>query len=245
MLKSIPNLITLGNLACGLLGITMVMQGNPFYGFVFMLVGAVLDFFDGFVARLLKVDGELGKQLDSLADVVTFGVLPGLIWRFYMEAQGFCPATGFCINSYVWLLIPLGAAYRLATFNIDTRQTTGFLGVPTPITGLALASWSWMMYSIEHPTWMLVDIRWVFSYFYVWLYVPLFASFMMISDYPMLALKFKKGDPLNIWKFAIIFIGLLSVIVFGPAGVAVLYFVYIGLSLLANTLVKSDLSKEA
>jgi hypothetical protein len=79
----------------------------------------------------------------------------------------------------------------------------------------------------------------------VWLYVPLFASFMMISDYPMLALKFKKGDPLNIWKFAIIFIGLLSVVVFGPAGVAVLYFVYIGLSFLANTLVKSDLSKEA
>jgi len=245
MLKSIPNLITLGNLACGLLGITMVMQGNPFYGFVFMLVGAVLDFFDGFVARLLKADGELGKQLDSLADVVTFGVLPGLIWRFYMEAQGFCPATGFCINSYVWMLIPLGAAYRLATFNIDTRQTTGFLGVPTPITGLALASWSWMMYSIEHPTWMLVDIRWVFSYFYVWLYVPLFASFMMISDYPMLALKFKKGDPLNIWKFAIILIGILSIIVFGPAGVAVLYFVYIGLSFLANSLVKSELSKEA
>lgn len=244
MIKSIPNLITLGNLASGLLGITMVMQGNPFYGFLFMLVGAILDFFDGFVARLLKADGELGKQLDSLADVVTFGVLPGLIWRFYMEAQGFCSTTGFCINSYVWLLIPLGAAYRLAVFNIDTRQSTGFLGVPTPITGLALASWSWMMYSIDHPNWMLIDIRWVFSYFYVWLYVPLFASFMMISDYPMLALKFKKGDPLNVWKYTILLFGLASIVVFGPAGLAVLYFVYIGVSFLANSLVQSKISEE-
>jgi len=244
MLKSIPNLITLGNLASGLLGITMVMQGNPFFGFLFMLVGAILDFFDGFVARLLKADGDLGKQLDSLADVVTFGVLPGLIWRFYMEAQGFCPASGFCINSYIWLLIPLGAAYRLAVFNIDTRQSTGFLGVPTPITGLALASWSWMMYSIDHSSWMLVDIRWIFSYFYVWLYVPLFASFMMISDYPMLALKFKKGDPLNVWKLAILFIGVLSIVVFGPAGIAVLYFVYIGVSFIANALVQSKISEE-
>ncbi len=243
MIQSIPNLITLGNLACGLLGITMVSQGNPFYAFLFMIAGAILDFFDGFFARLLKADGELGKQLDSLADVVTFGVLPGLIWRFYMEAQGFCPASGFCINSYIWLLIPLGAAYRLATFNIDTRQTTGFIGVPTPITGIALASWSWMMHSIDHTYWMLIDIRWVFSYFYVWLYVPVFASFMMISDYPMLALKFKKGDPLTPWKFAILGLGALSIVVFGPAGIAVLYFLYIAISFIANSVVKSEKSE--
>ena len=98
------------------------------------------------------------------------------------------------------------------------------------------------MYSIDHPSWMLIDIRWVFSYFYVWLYVPLFASFMMISDYPMLALKFKKGDPLNVWKYAILLVGLTSIVVFGPAGVAVLYFVYIGVSFLANSMVQSKTS---
>jgi len=76
------------------------------------------------------------------------------------------------------------------------------------------------------------------------LYVPLFASFMMISDYPMLALKFKKGDPLNVWKLAILFIGVLSIVVFGPAGIAVLYFVYIGVSFIANALVQSKISEE-
>lgn len=234
MLKSIPNLITLGNLTCGLIGISMVMQGDPFYGFLFMILGAILDFFDGFTARLLKADGELGKQLDSMADVVTFGVLPGLIWKFYIESLGYCSSSGFCINKYVWMFIPLGAAYRLAKFNIDTRQTTGFLGVPTPITGLALASWSWMMFWKDNSSFLIFDVREIFTHFYFWLYVPLFASFMMISDYPMLALKFKKGDALNVWKYALLGIGAVCMVLFQAAGVAVFYFLYIIISFIAN-----------
>ena len=98
LILEIPNLITLSNLACGLLGIAFVMQGMEWMGFVCLLLGAFLDFFDGLAARKLGVAGEMGKQLDSLADVVTFGVLPGLIWKSLMELNGYCPTGVFCIS---------------------------------------------------------------------------------------------------------------------------------------------------
>lgn len=237
MKKHIPNLITLGNLTCGLLGITQVMNNDPFLGFAFMLLGAFLDFFDGLVARMLKVDGELGKQLDSLADVITFGVLPGLIWRFLSQKFGYCSPTGFCINNYVWILIPLGAAYRLAKFNIDTRQTTTFIGVPTPITGIVLASWSWIFLDELYdggalPS--LVNITHVFQNQYFLLYMPLISAFMMVSEYPMLSLKFKKGDPSNKFKIAMLVLGAISIVIFGESGLAVFYFLYILLSFISN-----------
>jgi CDP-diacylglycerol--serine O-phosphatidyltransferase len=171
--KEIPNMITMGNMACGLLGIGFVMAGQEWMGFLMMLLGAGLDFFDGFAARKLGVAGEMGKQLDSMADVVTFGVLPGLIWKAMMEYHGYCPPDRFCINGYIWLLIPLAAGYRLAKFNIDTRQTTGFLGIPTPITGLVLGSFAWMSYNLGNPgdVWFidkpLIDVRPVFNSFWV------------------------------------------------------------------------------
>lgn len=238
MKKHIPNAITLGNLTCGLLGITQVMSGEPFWGFLCMLLGAFLDFFDGLVARKLKVDGELGKQLDSLADVVTFGVLPGLIWRFLFQRYGYCNPTGFCINNYVWILIPLGAAYRLAKFNIDTRQTNSFIGVPTPITGISLASWSFIalddLWDGAGVRWGMVDLSHLLLNHYVLLYMPLVAAFMMVSEFPMLSLKFKNGDPLNKFKIGMFVLGAISFWIFGASGLAVFYFLYILLSFISN-----------
>lgn len=241
--KQIPNFVTLSNLACGLIGITMVMEGRMVDAFFMMVLGAVMDFFDGAVARLLKANSSLGLQLDSLADVVTFGVLPGLIWREEMQFQGYC-ATGFCLNNYVWLLIPLAAAYRLAKFNVDIRQTTGFIGVPTPITGIALGSWALITasfteeglagYSIlnwlSHP---IIDIRWILDSFWAWIYMPLAAAYLMTSELPLLAMKFKKDDPLNNWKKVLLLVTL-PCLLFGAAMVAVFYFVYIVLSVIAN-----------
>jgi len=240
LLKQLPNAITLGNLYCGVLGIVMVMEGRFVDAFLLMCLGAILDFFDGWAARLLKADSDLGLQLDSLADVVTFGVLPGLIWRSLMLSQGYC-STEFCINNYVWLFIPLGAAYRLAKFNVDTRQLTGFIGVPTPITGLALGSWSMIAYhgAIDSSAWgsminPVVDIRSVFTNFYVWLYMPLFAAYMMNSQWSMLAMKFKPGDPLKNWKVVLVICGL-PCLLFGSAMVAIFYFLYLVISLLSNS----------
>ena len=238
--KQLPNMVTLSNLLCGVLGIAMVIEGRPFDGFLLMILGAGMDFFDGWVARLLKADSDLGLQLDSLADVVTFGVLPGLIWRSLMQDQGYC-STGFCINNYVWVLIPLGAAYRLAKFNVDTRQLTGFIGVPTPITGLAVGSWAMIAYSYttdsESFNWLLspmIDIRPLLTNFYFWLYMPLFVAFMMNSEFAMLAMKFKPGDTLRTWKIALV-IAALPCILFGSAMVAIFYFVYIIISILSNS----------
>lgn len=245
LIKEIPNLITMGNMACGLLGIGFVMAGLEWMGFVLMIVGAGLDFFDGMAARKLGVAGKMGKQLDSMADVVTFGVLPGLIWKSMMEYHGYCPADRFCINGYIWLLIPLAAGYRLAKFNIDTRQTTGFYGIPSPITGLVLGSFAWLSHNLGHPgdLWFIdnptIDIRSVVNNFWVWLYMPLLAAFMMVSDIPMLAMKFAKDDPLKKYKLSLVILALPCVL-FGSAGVAVFYFLYIIVSLLANFAVKSN-----
>lgn len=240
LVKQLPNMITLGNLCCGVLGIAMVMEGRFVDAFLWMCLGAIMDFFDGWAARLLKADSDLGLQLDSLADVVTFGVLPGLLWRSLMQEQGYCSA-GFCLNNYVWLFIPLGAAYRLAKFNVDTRQLTGFIGVPTPITGLAVGSWALISYSSTlsgdalQGIWApLVDVRPYLTNFYIWLFMPLFVAFMMNSDWSMLAMKFKQGDPLKKWKVALV-LCTLPCLLFGPAMVAIFYFLYLVISLLSNT----------
>jgi CDP-diacylglycerol--serine O-phosphatidyltransferase len=186
----------------------------------------------------------MGKQLDSLADVVTFGVLPGLIWKSLMEYNGYCPTGVFCINQYIWMMIPLAAAYRLAKFNIDTRQTTGFIGIPTPMTGMALASFAWMSYTLGHSgsIWIiekpLIDLSGLFSNYYVWLYMPLVASYMMISEIPMLSLKRVKNDPLGKYKM-ILLVMTVPCLLFGSTGVIVYYFGYILVSILSNFAVKS------
>jgi len=238
MLKSLPNLITLGNLTCGLLAIVAVFEGSPLTAFLLMLLAGFLDFFDGLAARLLGVAGDLGKQLDSLADLVSFGIVPGLIWRHYMIYYGFCPSGGFCINQYVWLSIPLAAAYRLAIFNISTDQSTIFKGIPTPITGLTLASWAWVNEANWSPTWSISGINF-FQNFYVYLYMPIFAAYFMISDHPMLSMKFNKKDGHNTKRYVLILLMvLLTIGFFESYGIILFYLSYILVSLitLKNTL---------
>ncbi len=250
MFREIPNLLTLGNLACGLLGINALMDYNPYmrsetfiFAFILMGIAGVLDFFDGFTARLLKVDGEMGKQLDSLADLVTFGVLPGLIWKKFMDMTGACPPTGFCINQYVWLLIPLAAAYRLAKFNISTDQKVNFKGIPTPISGLALASWVLLFDGLNYaetqamPGWNMDKIM---THFYVMLYMPLLASYLMVSDLDMLSFKFNKADQLNPYRIVLL-VGLLVLFVLNyRIALPVFYIIYIVISQIAFSLVNKN-----
>ena len=158
--KHIPNAITCGNLFCGCLAIVSALRGNLVLSAYLVGIAAVLDFFDGFTARLLKVGGEMGKQLDSLADMVTFGVVPGIVLFQLMSATTLCDKPTVCtsdivtyekstvllannIDSY-WLLlsffITIFSALRLAKFNIDTRQTDSFIGVPTPANTILICS---------------------------------------------------------------------------------------------------------
>lgn len=160
--KNIPNAITCGNLLCGCLAITSAFHGNLVWAAYLVGIAAALDFLDGLVARLLCVHSEIGKQLDSLADMVTFGVVPGVImfkllnislfqfgedidfatsvlpgWHTTIAPSGI---TGSAIVPFIAFLIPIFSAIRLAKFNIDLRQTDSFIGVPTPANSILIAS---------------------------------------------------------------------------------------------------------
>ena len=147
--KHIPNLLTLGNLFSGTVATIFAVQGKFTEAALFVVIGILFDFLDGFAARLLNVSGELGKQLDSLADMVTFGVVPGFIMaRLIQESLGldFPPREVFStevLPYYLFgFLIPIFSAFRLAKFNLDTRQSDAFYGVPTPAnTILILSFW--------------------------------------------------------------------------------------------------------
>jgi len=147
MIKQIPNIITLLNLLSGCIAITMAFIGNFGSVIIWILIAAIFDFLDGMTARLLKAYSTLGKQLDSLADVVSFGVAPAaalfVIIRDYITLPSFLDPISFYVP-YIAFIIPMFAAYRLAKFNIDERQTTSFLGLPTPANGLF-----WIAYCYE------------------------------------------------------------------------------------------------
>jgi CDP-diacylglycerol---serine O-phosphatidyltransferase len=129
--KHIPNIITLGNLFCGCIAIIFVSRLDFEKAFFFVCLGIFLDFFDGFFARLFKVSSPLGLQLDSLADMVTSGLVPGYVMYQLFQSKQYDTVE---INpiSVFGFIITLGACYRLANFNIDTRQTNSFIGLPTP-----------------------------------------------------------------------------------------------------------------
>ena len=129
-------MLTLSNLACGFYGIVACFSGRLDHAVYAMLLAGIFDFFDGFVARLLKVSSPIGKDLDSLADMVTFGLLPGIM-LFHLVQNSF--AQGHNNWAYVAVLVPLLSAVRLAIFNNDTRQSELFIGVPTPAFALVVA----------------------------------------------------------------------------------------------------------
>lgn len=153
--KHIPNLITLANLLCGTIATIFAVEGNLIMAAVFVAGGIFFDFFDGLAARSLKVSSEIGLQLDSLADVVTSGVVPGIVMYQLLEnalpGKAAVVKTGWEVSSGWWawdfntlaligLLITLASAYRLAKFNVDERQTDSFIGVPTPANALLILS---------------------------------------------------------------------------------------------------------
>ena len=148
--KQIPNILTLGNMFCGTLATVFAIKGDFVTTALLVAIGIGFDFFDGFAARILNVQGELGKQLDSLADMVTSGVVPGLVMMqllinvFNSDAVGSFGVDDFAKTEsnfpYIGLLLTLFAGYRLAKFNIDERQSDSFIGLPTPAMSLFVVS---------------------------------------------------------------------------------------------------------
>lgn len=181
MKKQIPNLITLANLLSGVLASLFAAQGWLDRAALFICLGIFFDFFDGMAARLLDVASPLGKELDSLADVVTSGVAPGLILYNYLN---YLLADFSLWCGYIAFLMPLFAAYRLAKFNLDTRQSHSFLGLPTPANALiwvGLAFYNWWPEQNTGFALILVGIS-------------LITDILMVSELPMFSLKVNFKD---------------------------------------------------
>lgn len=182
----IPNALTMGNLICGALAVIFILRGDVMVAPYLMLLGALFDFGDGLAARLLGVSGPLGKQLDSLADVITFGLLPALMACTLID--GF----GESYFAYFPLIIVVASVYRLARFNIDENQSDGFIGLPTPANALFWASLLVISNSSGNALVDFLSGRLESIPFVVFLSVLM--SWLLISPIPLVAMKFKKGQ---------------------------------------------------
>lgn len=175
MKKHIPNFITSLNLFTGCVAVLLAFRGDYQGAFIAILVAAVFDFLDGFAARLLKAYSPMGKELDSLADVISFGLAPGMIVYSLLSSitgqSEWLPYLGF--------LIPVFSGLRLAKFNIDDRQTSSFIGMPTPANAIFWAgmAFSFSSFLIENA-WVLIVLTVLFSY-------------LLVAELPMFALKVK------------------------------------------------------
>jgi CDP-diacylglycerol--serine O-phosphatidyltransferase len=248
-MKQIPNIFTLLNLFFGCLAIVAALQSglaisvDPtgqqtveipqkiYWASIFIGIAALVDFLDGFVARLLKASSEMGKQLDSLADVVSFGVAPGMIVFEFLRRSYAVQDNGLDIN-LIWLLpafiIPCAGAYRLGRFNLDTEQSYGFKGVPIPAAGLLIASFP-LIYWFSNNEWLikLLQNKWF------WYFVIVAVSYLMVSTLPMLALKFKEISLKKLLPFIIMAVIItVAVIIFGWLAVPAAFVAYVILSLL-------------
>ena len=182
--KHIPNAITSMNLLSGVFGVIVTLQGRIDQAFLLMLAAAVFDFCDGFAARLLHAYSPVGKELDSLADVVSFGVLPALVLYRLMAFQ----VRGWIV--FIPLILAVFSALRLAKFNVDERQHSTFLGLPTPAAAMICGSLAYYVYNEQFT----VMAQWCAT---VW-FLPLLAvvlSVLLVSEIPMFSLKPAKDDP--------------------------------------------------
>jgi len=247
-MKQIPNLFTLLNLVFGCLAIVFILQTGEtlvgqsgeewvaflpekiWWGSVCIGIAAIIDFLDGFVARLFKATSDMGKQLDSLADVVSFGVAPGMILYQLLRISYISEETGLD-TPMIWLLpaflFPCAGAWRLARFNIDTTQTHVFKGVPIPAAGLVVASLPLiLLYDYFGLTSVLTN-KWVMYL------IILVLSYLMVSKLPLMALKFKTftlRDNMPMVLLALIAIA--AAIFLQWLAVPVVFICYIAISLL-------------
>jgi len=243
--KHIPNAITCCNLLCGCLAIVQAFEGNLVYASYLVGMGAIFDFFDGFAARMLKVTSPIGKDLDSLTDMVTFGIVPGVVMfrlinftSYYTivdghatllsswEVNGKTDSLASLVIMYSAFIITVFSAIRLAKFNNDTRQTDSFIGVPTPAVAIFICSIPLIMeYSnigINLNPYLLIVISIVFS-------------LLLVSEIPLFALKFKHFK----WKdneIRFVFLGLsiIMLIALQFIGIPLIIILYILMSVISN-----------
>ena len=227
----VPNAITLLNLFSGCIALLFAFEQNYLFAFYFVALGIFFDFFDGFFARLFKVSGEHGKQLDSLADMVTSGVVPGLVMFMMMTNSSGADADGYIrYFPYLGFIITLGSCYRLAKFNIDTRQTNSFIGLPTPANALFILSLPIVLQSSDSLIIleMLTD-RWVL------LGISLFSAYILNAEIPLFSLKIKNFTfKENAIQIIFLLLSIVLLIAFQQMGIPLVIVLYVLLSAIYN-----------
>jgi len=242
MKKHIPNLITLLNLFCGSIAVIFAVEDNLFMAAVFVMLGIIFDFFDGFAARLLDVKSELGLQLDSLADMVTSGVVPGIvIFKLFEKTSGSFPyALDFSTTEWndgttsflplIGLLVILASCYRLANFNIDTRQSDSFIGLPTPANTLFILSLPLVLMTNDIAC---VNELILNKWFLIGLTV--FSCYMLNAEIPLFSLKMKTyGFKDNVVKYIFLILSVLLMVFLQFSAIPVIIVLYVLISVISN-----------
>ena len=238
-IKSIPHTITLLNLFCGCLSIVSAFKGNPEAAGFFIIAASFFDFFDGFAARMLHCKSELGKQLDSLADMISFGLAPAVIIFGLLNTSVNMPSITFRgINPlpYLGFLIAVFSALRLAKFNIDERQTDSFIGLPTPANAILIASlplilWNYSASNSETA----ILIRSIINNFYILSLLSVILSCLLIAELPLMSLKFKTYSwNENKIRYSFLIVSLISVFILFYVAIPFIIIFYIFLSVVNN-----------
>lgn len=245
MKRHIPNLITSMNILSGSIAILFAVSGNLITAAVFVFIGIFFDFFDGLAARLLNAQSEVGLQLDSLADVITSGVVPGIVMFQLMNLAivGHMQNLTDVFSAQSWnvgienylpligLAIVIGSAYRLAKFNVDTRQTSGFIGLPTPANTILILSLPLIM---EYQYMEIVESVILNPYFLVGL--TLLSCILLNAELPLFALKFKRWDfKSNSVRYLFLVLSALLLLILKFLAIPMIILLYIVLSIAWST----------
>lgn len=222
MKKHIPNLLTCGNLLAGSLAVVFTLYHHrPDVAMALIVLAAIFDFFDGLVARALGVSSPIGKDLDSLADVVSFGLAPATLVWYTLQGLGITS-----VWSYGVFLLVAFAALRLAKFNNDTRQSTSFLGLPVPSNALFFLGYT---SSLSMVVFLLGSV----GALVVTLVLTLLFGSLMLGELPMFSFKLTKAPLRALWKqIALVVVSVVSILIFGWAGCSIAIAFYLFLSLL-------------
>ncbi|MBF6609061.1 MAG: CDP-alcohol phosphatidyltransferase family protein [Flavobacterium sp.] len=233
----VPNTITLLNLFSGCIALHFAFQQNYLFAFYFVALGIFLDFFDGFFARMFQVSGPLGVQLDSLADMVTSGTVPGVVMFLMMSNSSGSDGEGWVgLFPYLGFIITLASCYRLAKFNIDTRQTNSFIGLPTPANALFIISLPLVLQQSDSLLVLgLLTDRWLL------LGITLLSAYLLNAEIPLFSLKIKKFSfRENSLQIIFLLMSVVLLIAFRYSGVPIVILLYVLLSVITNKLRRAD-----
>ena len=233
MKKHIPNTLTCLNLLSGCIGIVFAFNSSLFiYSCYAIFIAAVLDFCDGLAARMLKSYSEMGRELDSLADMVSFGVLPSIIvYQLFLQAPQLENISIYL--NFSAFLIAIASALRLAKFNIDIRQSENFIGLPTPANALLIAS---LPMIISGGNRFLSD--YILNAYFLFIF-SLGMSLLLVMQFPLISLKFKNFDlNNNLYRYILLFSGILLILIFKFVAAPIILFLYIILSIIQFRITK-------